>query len=382
MNIKTNKTRVNPRKRLAMVYTDQELQQLNQRASELNATRQRKLGSIESSTQQLNALLTRYSQQYGVTLTVESLQAEYDKVYTELQQEAKKLSDTITSIDNGDYKQEGEAYKPLQDPVVDFSQTNNTPVKEQKQDVSNEQPKTNVVPQQNQQNNVNPVQQNNPVPPVNNSTPQFGQSTPPVVPNNNVNNNASTNTTPKLGVFNQVSTPTTPQFGQTAPQQAVNTQNTTQQNTSQHAVTPPQNNNTGGTKPKVNPAMLAHMTQAQQQLPTGAGFDELRQLQEDSTKKPETKVVTPPADNNKSSFGIPFQQNNNNTAPQNAPQFGPPQYGQPQFAQTTNTIAVPSQNNTNEDVSDTPISPAGWGTQDVTDPNFDANAKFNQILGK
>ena len=83
--------------------------------------------------------------------------------------------------------------------------------------------------------------------------------------------------------------------------------------------------------------------------------------------------------------GLVFGQPKPQTQQTTAPSFGvTPNLGNAQLqTQSQPQIGISPTNNTSDaDVSNVPISPAGWGTSDVTDPNFDPNTNFNSILGE
>ena len=80
-------------------------EQLNQKVAQLNNERSRQLGMQEAAKKQYDTAIKAYETKYGVKLTPENLQEEYNKAYKELKTNIEVLKRTIEGIENGEYKQ-------------------------------------------------------------------------------------------------------------------------------------------------------------------------------------------------------------------------------------------------------------------------------------
>ena len=80
-------------------------EQLNKRVAQLNNERSRQLGMQEAAKKQYEKAVELYESKYGVKLTPENLQQEYNKVYAELKTNMEVLKQTIEAIERGDYKE-------------------------------------------------------------------------------------------------------------------------------------------------------------------------------------------------------------------------------------------------------------------------------------
>lgn len=84
----------------------QAVEQLNAKAKALNSQRERLLGQREAAKSAYEKAVLLYKQKYGVELTEENLQSEYNAVKQQLQEEYEKLQALIASIESGEYKKE------------------------------------------------------------------------------------------------------------------------------------------------------------------------------------------------------------------------------------------------------------------------------------
>lgn len=84
--------------------TTEQIQQLNNRVTDLNTNRHRMAGLRESAQAEFDRLRLAYKTKYGVELTPETLQEEYNKVYAEMQGKYLDTAEKVQSIENGDYK--------------------------------------------------------------------------------------------------------------------------------------------------------------------------------------------------------------------------------------------------------------------------------------
>lgn len=80
-------------------------EQLNQKVSKLNNERSRQLGMQEAAKKQYDKAVEVYETKYGVKLSPENLQQEYNKIYAELKTNMEVLKRTIEGIERGDYKE-------------------------------------------------------------------------------------------------------------------------------------------------------------------------------------------------------------------------------------------------------------------------------------
>lgn len=87
-----------------MVELMQKIEQLNASAEQINAQRTRNLGKKETLEAQCKELFDKYEEVYGVRLTPETLNAEYEKVLAEKAKETALLNDVVTSIQAGRYE--------------------------------------------------------------------------------------------------------------------------------------------------------------------------------------------------------------------------------------------------------------------------------------
>lgn len=139
----------------------QEVEKLNRVASQKNAERQQLIGKREAAQQSFNQAIKAYEAKYGVALTAETLQEEYNRVQSETEKSYKALSDMIQKIENGTYNETSEEQAKVEDTAVPQSTVvPNTATVEQ----------GTVVP------NTATVKQSTVVP----NTATFGQNTQPV----------------------------------------------------------------------------------------------------------------------------------------------------------------------------------------------------------
>lgn len=87
-----------------MVELMQKIGQLNASVEQINAQRTRNLGKKETLEAQCKELFDKYEEVYGVRLTPETLNAEYEKVLAEKAKETALLNDVVTSIQAGRYE--------------------------------------------------------------------------------------------------------------------------------------------------------------------------------------------------------------------------------------------------------------------------------------
>lgn len=80
-----------------------EVERLNKLAAEKNAYRQQLIGKRDAAQQAFDRAVSIYSQKYGVALTLDNLQSEYDKVSSEVEKEYNELLKLVTDIENGVY---------------------------------------------------------------------------------------------------------------------------------------------------------------------------------------------------------------------------------------------------------------------------------------
>lgn len=80
------------------------IKQLNDKVGSLNMERQRQIGAVETAKKSFEAGLAQYNQMYGTQLTVDTLQAELDKVSANLANEAAEVERIIKTIEDGSYK--------------------------------------------------------------------------------------------------------------------------------------------------------------------------------------------------------------------------------------------------------------------------------------
>lgn len=83
----------------------QKIEQLNSRVSQLNGQRLTDLGKKQTLQKQITTALADYKSVYGVELTEDSLDAEYNKVEEHLIEESNSLSKLIALIDEGKYSE-------------------------------------------------------------------------------------------------------------------------------------------------------------------------------------------------------------------------------------------------------------------------------------
>ena len=81
-------------------------EQLNSDVNRLNNERSKKEGMLESAKTRYENAVKDYENKYGVKLTAENLQAEYNKVFAEVKGNVLDLQEQIESIKRGDYKKE------------------------------------------------------------------------------------------------------------------------------------------------------------------------------------------------------------------------------------------------------------------------------------
>lgn len=306
-----------------MAYTIEELKQLNQRASALNAQRQRSLGTRDSTQQRLDQVLANYKAQHGVDLTPETLQNEYNKVYQEVQVQASNLQSTIESIERGEYKATESTYKPLEDPEV-------------------------VIPKTTTQPTAQPTQPVQPVQPVQNTQPVLTQAS--VAQATQVAKTQSTSEGTR-----KVNPSLLTGFDPTVEQ--------------------PLNNTTpeGVHIPEEQDTMTAKVIPTTPSAPTFG--------QPISNPTPSFGAI-PPVTPTAPTPSAPTFGSIPPVAPSNG---GTPTFGQaPSFNQTPTFGQAPSfsqpSNQQKQDISEQAVTPVGWGTPDVTSASFDPNKQFGSLF--
>ena len=88
-----------------------EVERLNKLAAQKNAERQQLIGKRDAAQQAFNQAIYAYEQKYGVKLTAENLQSEYDRVSAETEKSYNELKAMIEAINNGTYQEKIEAQK-------------------------------------------------------------------------------------------------------------------------------------------------------------------------------------------------------------------------------------------------------------------------------
>lgn len=96
-----------------MTLNKEHVEQLNRKAQQLNAERQRSIGMKESARQAYEKAVFLYEQKYGVKLDDTNLQQEYNTVSTKMQEEYDELNKMILSIESGEYKAQHQPSVPL-----------------------------------------------------------------------------------------------------------------------------------------------------------------------------------------------------------------------------------------------------------------------------
>lgn len=107
-----------------------EINALNSQVEHYNSLRSKNIGKKETLEHQCEALLKKYEETYGVHLTPETLDVEFEKVLSEKSHEAKLLSDVLDAIKAGKYDHANAlmGVKADEQPVYDttsFSQRKN-----------------------------------------------------------------------------------------------------------------------------------------------------------------------------------------------------------------------------------------------------------------
>lgn len=98
---------------------------LNEEVSKLNNERIRQEGMLESAKNSYETAIKAYEEKYGVKLTEETIQEEYNKVFAAVKGSILDLTEKIESIQRGDYKQNVETVEYDLEPDVE-------PVREEK----------------------------------------------------------------------------------------------------------------------------------------------------------------------------------------------------------------------------------------------------------
>lgn len=98
-----------------------QIDSLNSQAETINANRVKNIGKKETLEAQCTNLLEQYERKFGVKLTIETLDTEFERVMAEKGQEAKLLGDVISAIQAGKYEQANAimGVKPDEQPVYD-----------------------------------------------------------------------------------------------------------------------------------------------------------------------------------------------------------------------------------------------------------------------
>jgi len=87
------------------------VEELNQKVQKLNLDRQKQLGAVEQSKKQYEDGVKAYFEKYGVQLTPENLNDEYEKAVKEVTEKAAALEKQIAYIESGEYKKKIEEEK-------------------------------------------------------------------------------------------------------------------------------------------------------------------------------------------------------------------------------------------------------------------------------
>ena len=94
-------------------------EQLNSEVTRLNNERSKLEGMLESAKKNFEQAVKAYEVKYGVKLTEETLQQEYNRVYAETKGAVLDLQEQIESIKRGDYKKDVEAVEYDLEPDVE-----------------------------------------------------------------------------------------------------------------------------------------------------------------------------------------------------------------------------------------------------------------------
>lgn len=86
-------------------FSVEEVERLNKLASQKNAERQQLIGKRDAAQQAFNQAVAVYNQKYGVQLTADTLQAEYNKVAKETEESYNALAQMLNDIEEGKYKE-------------------------------------------------------------------------------------------------------------------------------------------------------------------------------------------------------------------------------------------------------------------------------------
>lgn len=81
-----------------------QVEQLNKKAQQMNATRQQMLGKKEAARAAYDKAVYAYQQKYGVQLDDTNLQAEYNSVTEKMATDFNELNALVLGVENGDYK--------------------------------------------------------------------------------------------------------------------------------------------------------------------------------------------------------------------------------------------------------------------------------------
>jgi hypothetical protein len=100
----------------------QKISSVNAQVQTLNKERQVNLGKKQALETQLSTAIANYKASYGVDLTPETVEAEYNKVLAEKQAEVAKLETTLSAIKQGNFE---EAKEEVQQANVNVSQSAN-----------------------------------------------------------------------------------------------------------------------------------------------------------------------------------------------------------------------------------------------------------------
>lgn len=100
----------------------QKISSVNAQVQTLNKERQVNLGKKQALETQLSTAIANYKASYGVDLTPETVEAEYNKVLAEKQAEVAKLETTLSAIKQGNFE---EAQAEVQQTNVNVSQSAN-----------------------------------------------------------------------------------------------------------------------------------------------------------------------------------------------------------------------------------------------------------------
>lgn len=80
----------------------EQAQALNKKASELNKQREKALWDVNRAKEELERGLNDYNVKYNTSLTIDTIEVEYEKVVTETRKQAEKVQAQIEAIERGE----------------------------------------------------------------------------------------------------------------------------------------------------------------------------------------------------------------------------------------------------------------------------------------